>query len=278
MTVVLFFRPLSHSHTYRISTGHRIFYSFRTAPDRCVRLQIPTRIFSSYRLVKIGSIILRRQESKGFIQNLLRLASTDMASNSAAAAGSPISRAWQKYLRYTDANPLKVQALTALIFAAMGNLISQTLVEKKGLTQIDLFSTARFTAIAVFYSFPIVRCWLWVLENKVKPGKFAPIKRVLLDQLVFAPINYIVFIAVMGLVEGDTWEAVQRRLKNDYWSVMFSNWKLWPAVQLINFYFVPFNQRILFLSVVSLFWNTYLAYVVRQGGGEMGTMSKNATN
>nr|ACO15358.1 Mpv17-like protein [Caligus clemensi] len=36
--------------------------------------------------------------------------------------------------------------------------------------------------------------------------------------------------------------------------------QIWPMAQLINFYFVPFLMRPLFVNFVALFWNSYLAW------------------
>ena len=74
---------------------------------------------------------------------------------------------------------------------------------------------------------------------------------------------------------------VRKNLEATYVDIIVTNWKIWPATQLANFYFVPFKHRILVIlklplpmtnepllqhqsfqvvNIVALFWNTYLAY------------------
>ncbi|XP_055338820.1 protein Mpv17-like [Paramacrobiotus metropolitanus] len=205
--------------------------------------------------------------SKNFFPPKRRLTTNCEVKQMPPVRVSPVVRVWQNYLRFTDAHPLKVQALTALLFSSLGNIISQVVVERRSLDDIEWLSVAKFATIAVCVSFPILRSWLWILEKYVKPGKYTPLKRMLLDQIVFAPFFLAGFIVLMGFVEGTGWEDAQKRLRDDWANVMISNYQVWPWVQLLNFYFVPFNQRILFGSIVSLFWNTYLAFVVRNGTG-----------
>ena len=38
-----------------------------------------------------------------------------------------------------------------------------------------------------------------------------------------------------------------------------NNYKLWPAVQLINFYSVPLNYQTAFVNVIGVGWNAYLS-------------------
>lgn len=38
-----------------------------------------------------------------------------------------------------------------------------------------------------------------------------------------------------------------------------ANWKLWPAVQFINFYLIPLNYQLLFLNVIAIGWTAFLS-------------------
>jgi len=51
------------------------------------------------------------------------------------------------------------------------------------------------------------------------------------------------------------------RQKQKFWPTLINGYKLWPMVQLVNFYFVPLNHRLLVVNSVALGWNAYLAYV-----------------
>ncbi|GAV03520.1 hypothetical protein RvY_13929 [Ramazzottius varieornatus] len=194
-----------------------------------------------------------------------RFFSTKSDASTTGGQGNVMATVWRRYLTITDAHPIKTQAITTIIFAGLGNILAQTVVERRPLSDLDLPSLLKFTTISLCYTFPVVRTWLWTLERVVKPSKYAPLKKVALDQFCFAPISLAAFLCVMQFVEGNGWDGAKRNVEQNWWPVLMNNYKLWPAAQLINFYLVPFNQRILFGSAVSLLWNTYIAFVVRQG-------------
>ena len=55
-------------------------------------------------------------------------------------------------------------------------------------------------------------------------------------------------------------EAIIPNLKQNVWSAMLVNWKLWPAANFVNFKFVPVQLQVLFANFVALIWNTYLSW------------------
>ena len=53
----------------------------------------------------------------------------------------------------------------------------------------------------------------------------------------------------MAIMEGtDPGEKV----RGAYWEALKKNWMVWPAVQAVNFKFVPLEHRVLVVNVVSL--------------------------
>jgi hypothetical protein len=56
--------------------------------------------------------------------------------------------------------------------------------------------------------------------------------------------------------------------RTDFAAVLITQYKVWPAVNLINFNLVPAPFRAVVSSVVSLFWNIYLTGTVAGTGKE----------
>jgi len=87
------------------------------------------------------------------------------------------------------------------------------------------------------------------------------LQKVVLDQALWAPAFLASFLSVTTLLDGKGVPGVKEKLKGQLTPVLITNYKIWPAVQLINFYFVPLHHRLLVIQTVCLFWNTYLSWV-----------------
>ena len=85
------------------------------------------------------------------------------------------------------------------------------------------------------------------------------ISRVALDQLVFAPNAIALFFFVTGALEGHDLITTGTKLKQVYWDVLMSNYTIWPAVQLFNFYFIPLHYQSILVNTISVGWNAYLS-------------------
>lgn len=91
------------------------------------------------------------------------------------------------------------------------------------------------------------------------------VKKVVIDQSTFAPCLMATLITSINLLEGNSFQYSIDQLKLKYFDVMSTNYKIWPAVQLCNFYFVPLKHQVLLVQSVALFWNAYLSWKTKQG-------------
>ena len=46
-----------------------------------------------------------------------------------------------------------------------------------------------------------------------------------------------------------------------------ANYKLWPAVQFVNFYLIPLNYQLLFLNVIAIGWTAFLSNANQKASG-----------
>ncbi|KAJ1641604.1 hypothetical protein LPJ64_006436, partial [Coemansia asiatica] len=74
------------------------------------------------------------------------------------------------------------------------------------------------------------------------------LKRVAVDQTVFAPFATGLFVFGMGALEGLDTAGLAQRAKTQYMDILIAGYALWPAAQLINFSFVPLVYRVPFAS------------------------------
>ncbi|XP_077529461.1 mitochondrial inner membrane protein Mpv17-like [Haemaphysalis longicornis] len=168
---------------------------------------------------------------------------------------------WNLYVRMMRNHPVKTQLITTGTSMLSGDLIAQKLVERR--STVDIPRAARFFAMGIGYNGPVYRAWYLTLDRLIGTGsaRAAVVKKVVLDQAVFFPSLFLPgFLVTLGALQRRSWEDIRRKVLTDYVPILKANYVLWPAVQIINFTFVPLSYRLPFGSCVALVWNTYLAW------------------
>ncbi|KAF9550060.1 hypothetical protein CPC08DRAFT_768975 [Agrocybe pediades] len=156
--------------------------------------------------------------------------------------------------------PMLTQCLTAGVLFGTGDIVAQQLVEerKKGVGH-DWARTARLTFYGTCLFGPCMTKW-YELLNRIQfatPTK-ALVYRVWLDQAILTPVAVAFFYGSMSILEGKPQEA-RGRIEAAYVPTIVRNWAVYIPTQIVNFSLVPPHLRLVVVSVVSLFWNTYLS-------------------
>ncbi|XP_063297949.1 protein Mpv17 isoform X2 [Pelobates fuscus] len=169
---------------------------------------------------------------------------------------------WRGYQKFLGLHPWKVQILTAGSLVGVGDVISQQLVERKGLQRHDFERTMKMMGIGFCFVGPVVGGWYKTLESLV-PGssKSVALKKMLLDQGGFAPCFLGGFLAIVGALNGLSKEEIWSK---DYKDALITNYYIWPAVQIANFYFIPLYHRLAVVQCVAVIWNSYLSWKANQ--------------
>ncbi|KAF5839341.1 hypothetical protein DUNSADRAFT_1025 [Dunaliella salina] len=82
-----------------------------------------------------------------------------------------------------------------------------------------------------------------------------------------APAGTASFFAGMKVMEGRPREAVPA-LQAKLWPVLLANWSVWPIANLVNFAFVPPQQRILYINILSVAWVAYMSHMAAAHSGD----------
>ncbi|GES62933.1 integral membrane protein [Aspergillus terreus] len=179
--------------------------------------------------------------------------------------------------------PIAKATLQAALINAGSNMLAQGIKAYKNETpfELDLQSLFYFTTYA-FISSPLMFLWGEGLE-KAFPGSVESertksktdndktqkprlnvkntVVKITIDQTVGAVWNTVLFIATLGLLRGEAFEAILDQIRTDFWPMVIAGLKLWPLVSIMNFTVVPVDQRLLVGSLFGVVWAVYLSLV-----------------
>ncbi|VDD87298.1 unnamed protein product [Enterobius vermicularis] len=69
--------------------------------------------------------------------------------------------------------------------------------------------------------------------------------------------------ASLRLLEGRRLDGAIGAAREKFWPILMTNYKVWPFVQLVNFYFIPLYYQLIFVQAVGIFWNAYLSFMTQ---------------
>ena len=163
---------------------------------------------------------------------------------------------------------------------AIAALVVQV-VSSRGHSRIDVPQLVEF-AIFGFIGAHISYAWHLFLEEtfpvrqqqgahskNTKDNSSLPISwanlllKVFVDQLVGLPLLSATFLLCTNVNRVDGAAALVQVILGRITRVVTAGWRLWPAVALVNFLWVPMRWRVLFLNIVGFGWTVCLSIMSR---------------
>jgi len=110
---------------------------------------------------------------------------------------------------------------------------------------------------------PLVH-WFHTFLDKVvfrranQKSKIVVIAKVLLDQLIFAPVFISLYFYLSGIMSEKKISDISKSIRKDLWGIMKGNWGVWVPTNVIGYGLIPLNLRVLWGNVINIFWTAYL--------------------
>uniref|UniRef100_W8C6Y9 Mpv17-like protein n=1 Tax=Ceratitis capitata TaxID=7213 RepID=W8C6Y9_CERCA len=162
---------------------------------------------------------------------------------------------------FANAHPLAKGMISYAVLWPTGCLIQQTM-EGKNLKTYDWMSCLRYCVFGSMYVAPTLHGWvrltsaMWPQMN-LRVG----VMKALVEQISYGPFAVTSFFFFMTLLEGRSFEEAVQEVKKKFPKAFEVGICVWPIIQTINFSMVPEKNRIVFVSVCSLVWTTFLACI-----------------
>ncbi|XP_058985854.1 mpv17-like protein [Musca domestica] len=157
--------------------------------------------------------------------------------------------------------PYVSEGLRAAGIMGAGDILAQTVVEKKSFKDIDLIRTAKYGSLGMLFVGPVLKYWFGLLDRQIrgKQGVQRALKKMAVDQAIMAPSLNLAIASLVGLINNEKPGDIAERLKTQYPDIMKTNYIIWPAVQILNFGLVPLRYQVVFVQTIAVFWNCFVS-------------------
>lgn len=159
-------------------------------------------------------------------------------------------------------NPVLKSGLISGSLSMAGDVLAQLFTKQGGGggSGHDVPRSARMGSFGLCFYGPYQYFWYRALDRAF-PGRslFNFLSKVSLNQLALAPVTVTVAFAWNLALTGRLHD-LPNKLKADFVGTLQNGWKFWIPAASINFFFMPLQYQVLYMSTCGMLWTGYLSY------------------
>uniref|UniRef100_A0A1A9ULM9 Mpv17-like protein n=1 Tax=Glossina austeni TaxID=7395 RepID=A0A1A9ULM9_GLOAU len=141
------------------------------------------------------------------------------------------------------------------------SLIQQT-IEGKTWDNYDWWRVLRFSLYGGFFVAPTLYSWIKVSSAMWPQTTLGTaVTKAAVETISYTPAAMTCFYFIMSLLELKTIGEAAAEVGKKFWPTFKIGGIVWPIVATVNFYLIPERNRVPFISVCSLIWTCFLAYM-----------------
>ncbi|KAK9804473.1 hypothetical protein WJX73_005751 [Symbiochloris irregularis] len=154
-------------------------------------------------------------------------------------------------------NPLVHAAIVSGSLSVVGDALAQLF---SGQGKLDKARSARMGGFGFCLYGPYQSVWYRALD-RVFPLKTTQnfLTKVTLNQLLLAPV-VLAGVFTWNLALQGQGDRAPAKIKQDLVPTMTTGWKFWIPASSINFWLIPVQHQVLYMSCCGIFWSAYLSY------------------
>ncbi|EGI62725.1 PREDICTED: mpv17-like protein [Acromyrmex echinatior] len=140
-----------------------------------------------------------------------------------------------------------------------GNFLQHKIMGKE---EFNYMEAVRFSLYGGLYVAPTLYCWLKCASHFwPKADLKSAIIKALIEQVTYGPAAMCSFFFGMSLLELKPVSECIDEVKIKFWPTYKIAICVWPILQTINFILIPERNRVVYVSICSLIWTCFLAYM-----------------
>jgi len=196
------------------------------------------------------------------------------------APSNPLVALWKAYNQQLQTRGQITRMYSSGVISGLGDFLGQLLSftktgAKLSTFQLDTCRLLIFMFMGTFYFGTVVHPWFCALEelgSKVFPKPTDKTQKSLLmitvDQTVGSTVvnsGFIFAFSILTATVSGSWSgkasltSAWNSVVKGIFPVLLANWKIWPFVNFLNFFYVPLQFRLLVASLAGVLWNVLLS-------------------